>query len=231
MNVFFFFQAEDGIRDLTVTGVQTCALPISRPRHARAVLLHGHPSGRAGGAERARRGPRLGPGEGAREGEEGAARPRRRPGGPRAAPLLPPARRGGARGNARRPGGVRGAARTEAHAPGRAARDQAVTGHAGAWPRSARALAAPLVRHAPARRGRRLASGAGAVGSRLALYHAGVYSYIGGTAEKGVPPGTSPVVGPHPLSPRGPHPLSPSPFGRGGTMDGPSLSKGERTPN
>src|SRR5688572_31992425 len=28
--LFFFFQAEDGIRDLTVTGVQTCALPISR---------------------------------------------------------------------------------------------------------------------------------------------------------------------------------------------------------
>src|SRR2546430_11323547 len=28
-HVFFFFQAEDGIRDLTVTGVQTCALPIS----------------------------------------------------------------------------------------------------------------------------------------------------------------------------------------------------------
>src|SRR5216683_6164406 len=26
---FFFFQAEDGIRDLIVTGVQTCALPIS----------------------------------------------------------------------------------------------------------------------------------------------------------------------------------------------------------
>src|SRR5256886_6649478 len=25
---FFFFQAEDGIRDLTVTGVQTCALPL-----------------------------------------------------------------------------------------------------------------------------------------------------------------------------------------------------------
>src|SRR2546430_10421078 len=32
MLLFFFFQAEDGIRDLTVTGVQTCALPISRPR-------------------------------------------------------------------------------------------------------------------------------------------------------------------------------------------------------
>src|SRR2546430_2862729 len=28
---FFFFQAEDGIRDLTVTGVQTCALPIFKP--------------------------------------------------------------------------------------------------------------------------------------------------------------------------------------------------------
>src|SRR5205085_8998638 len=28
----FFFQAEDGIRDLTVTGVQTCALPISSAR-------------------------------------------------------------------------------------------------------------------------------------------------------------------------------------------------------
>src|SRR2546430_3203488 len=27
---FFFFQAEGGIRDLTVTGVQTCALPICR---------------------------------------------------------------------------------------------------------------------------------------------------------------------------------------------------------
>src|SRR2546430_3185900 len=32
MFFFFFFQAEDGIRDLTVTGVQTCALPISAAR-------------------------------------------------------------------------------------------------------------------------------------------------------------------------------------------------------
>src|SRR5205823_8748345 len=32
---FFFFQAEDGIRDKLVTGVQTCALPIYRP----ALLL------------------------------------------------------------------------------------------------------------------------------------------------------------------------------------------------
>src|SRR5437763_9779372 len=32
-NVFFFFQAEDGIRDTSVTGVQTCALPISTSVH------------------------------------------------------------------------------------------------------------------------------------------------------------------------------------------------------
>src|SRR2546429_78988 len=34
----FFFQAEDGIRDVAVTGVQTCALPIYRPR----ILLREH---------------------------------------------------------------------------------------------------------------------------------------------------------------------------------------------
>src|SRR6266496_1292376 len=34
---FFFFQAEDGIRDLYVTGVQTCALPISWPRYPAIV--------------------------------------------------------------------------------------------------------------------------------------------------------------------------------------------------
>src|SRR5258708_24977838 len=34
--VFFFFQAEDGIRDDLVTGVQTCALPISK-RFLRAI--------------------------------------------------------------------------------------------------------------------------------------------------------------------------------------------------
>src|SRR5690606_40177946 len=36
----FFFQAEDGIRDFHVTGVQTCALPISRTgqlRHSRTA--------------------------------------------------------------------------------------------------------------------------------------------------------------------------------------------------
>src|SRR2546430_11589415 len=31
--IFFFFQAEDGIRDLTVNGVQTCALPIFSAAH------------------------------------------------------------------------------------------------------------------------------------------------------------------------------------------------------
>src|SRR3712207_7436530 len=36
MSLFFFFQAEDGIRDIGVTGVQTCALPIF---HAMPVLV------------------------------------------------------------------------------------------------------------------------------------------------------------------------------------------------
>src|SRR6266496_6655182 len=43
---FFFFQAEDGIRDLYVTGVQTCALPIlpvicfrKRPREKPAGMI------------------------------------------------------------------------------------------------------------------------------------------------------------------------------------------------
>ena len=36
----FFFQAEDGIRDATVTGVQTCALPISRVGILRYLLRY-----------------------------------------------------------------------------------------------------------------------------------------------------------------------------------------------
>src|SRR5205809_5168331 len=69
---FFFFQAEDGIRDVAVTGVQTCALPIwSRaPAHA-SVTRIGH-DGSAGGKpmstttilphhSRASRWPRRGP--------------------------------------------------------------------------------------------------------------------------------------------------------------------------
>src|SRR5438876_10057463 len=35
LRCFFFFQAEDGIRDGRVTGVQTCALPISTHRKRR----------------------------------------------------------------------------------------------------------------------------------------------------------------------------------------------------
>src|SRR2546423_4139713 len=42
--VFFFFQAEDGIRDKLVTGVQTCALPICSSKTARRG---GHLFGRA----------------------------------------------------------------------------------------------------------------------------------------------------------------------------------------
>src|SRR2546425_6452605 len=38
--ISFFFQAEDGIRDKLVTGVQTCALPISRFRSFMAGLRH-----------------------------------------------------------------------------------------------------------------------------------------------------------------------------------------------
>src|SRR2546422_695843 len=38
--VFFFFQAEDGIRDVAVTGVQTCALPISQEVGVAARLHH-----------------------------------------------------------------------------------------------------------------------------------------------------------------------------------------------
>src|SRR3712207_4496332 len=34
-SMFFFFQAEDGIRDIGVTGVQTCALPIYQTEHYR----------------------------------------------------------------------------------------------------------------------------------------------------------------------------------------------------
>src|SRR5207249_7477475 len=58
---FFFFQAEDGIRDRNVTGVQTCALPIStngRPPTAvpgsRRPLQHRRRAPRAGHPRRFR---------------------------------------------------------------------------------------------------------------------------------------------------------------------------------
>src|SRR6266700_5758807 len=37
--IFFFFQAVDGIRDFHVTGVQTCALPISTAVHTRLPFV------------------------------------------------------------------------------------------------------------------------------------------------------------------------------------------------
>src|SRR5207302_4338888 len=43
---FFFFQAEDGIRDFHVTGVQTCALPIS------PASIGYEPPGRSSGGEK-----------------------------------------------------------------------------------------------------------------------------------------------------------------------------------
>src|SRR2546427_10599569 len=80
---FFFFQAEDGIRDLTVTGVQTCALPISghQPtclcRHGRVGCTGRTRSGgrfHAGGSQRGHRTwGRGGSGE-RRVGEEGRSR-------------------------------------------------------------------------------------------------------------------------------------------------------------
>src|SRR3712207_868065 len=43
MYFFFFFQAEDGIRDIGVTGVQTCALPISHKHPKVLAWLERHP--------------------------------------------------------------------------------------------------------------------------------------------------------------------------------------------
>src|SRR5947208_13874427 len=48
---FFFFQAEDGIRDDLVTGVQTCALPISSGRIVGAVRQEPPPAWQGGAAE------------------------------------------------------------------------------------------------------------------------------------------------------------------------------------
>src|SRR3954467_12832816 len=40
MCIFFFFQAEDGIRDYRVTGVQTCALPITRLNSSHTIISY-----------------------------------------------------------------------------------------------------------------------------------------------------------------------------------------------
>src|SRR2546422_6245753 len=67
---FFFFQAEDGIRDVAVTGVQTCALPISgHPRDR--VRLGAPPPGACPGAGAAGGSAGLGGGGDARRGGDG----------------------------------------------------------------------------------------------------------------------------------------------------------------
>src|SRR5205085_9000144 len=101
----FFFQAEDGIRYLTVTGVQTCALPIC-PRRREAI-----PGGppRPGRADHARR-----PGPGHRVRRPPARPPGRRAGSPPALGVHGP---GGARSEERRVGkecGAPGGRREEA---------------------------------------------------------------------------------------------------------------------
>src|SRR3989454_485308 len=61
--VFFFFQAEDGIRDYKVTGVQTCALPISCARRDARSRRAALAAARAPRSRAAARGPcRPGPG-------------------------------------------------------------------------------------------------------------------------------------------------------------------------
>src|SRR5207244_9000317 len=83
---FFFFQAEDGIRDDLVTGVQTCALPISatgtrgirgRARHTPAARPRDTRRGRA-----PRRSPRRRLSSGASRRHSRSGRGGRRPGPP-----------------------------------------------------------------------------------------------------------------------------------------------------
>src|SRR5438552_7309473 len=57
MCVFFFFQAEDGIRDDLVTGVQTCALPIYREDSLIGRVFAGRTRAPAGGSRQRRDSP------------------------------------------------------------------------------------------------------------------------------------------------------------------------------
>src|SRR5882757_5139473 len=68
--LFFFFQAEDGIRDIGVTGVQTCALPICRGRRARPALRSRRRDRRRAGARDGGRRPGLDRSEERRVGKE-----------------------------------------------------------------------------------------------------------------------------------------------------------------
>src|SRR5215813_14843098 len=56
---FFFFQAEDGIRDADVTGVQTCALPISSGKTEREDETHAEKLQSVGGRREAGRNGRV----------------------------------------------------------------------------------------------------------------------------------------------------------------------------
>src|SRR2546425_8104059 len=79
---FFFFQAEDGIRDKLVTGVQTCALPISpRPRGGARVSRAVPRSGHLGGGRGRLRCPELDGGTAPRAGDDGRAQAERARGG------------------------------------------------------------------------------------------------------------------------------------------------------
>src|SRR5256885_4956084 len=73
VTIFFFFQAEDGIRDYKVTGVQTCALPILAPPDRPSRIGGG---GRAGPPSRPGRA--LAVGAGVRAGGGACGRSRRR---------------------------------------------------------------------------------------------------------------------------------------------------------
>src|SRR6266850_5342208 len=109
MFIVFFYQAEDGIRDYKVTGVQTCALPISRrgkappgggPRRAGE-------SGRPAGWPRAGESPRGRPSAGSIEDSACGALPGGNEGPPpRAAGLGRGTRDGGVGGRAEAVGGV-----------------------------------------------------------------------------------------------------------------------------
>src|SRR3989449_6493197 len=88
--LIFFFQAEDGIRDVAVTGVQTCALPIYRVQQRDVRPRHRHPrdllAARRGGGD-----PRVLPGPRAHEGAAGRHRRDAAPAGGRPPVGLPDA--------------------------------------------------------------------------------------------------------------------------------------------
>src|SRR5215467_7880547 len=108
MLFFFFFQAEDGIRDYKVTGVQTCALPILRARLRRD--RPGQPPGRGQPGRGDEHGVAVPGGPGRRRGRYPRLAPAGRPGAHRRGRV---ARDGRARPAAA--GGVRAGHRRRVH--------------------------------------------------------------------------------------------------------------------